>query len=373
MGKKKPATNYALASAAAAQIAAPKLRYQPRDPKRYGPAIGLIGCGGITADHLRAYRAAGYRVVALCNRNIERAEARRAEFYPDAAVYSDYHDVLARADVEVVDIATHADGRAAIIEDAIRAGKHVLSQKPFVLDLAVGQRLVKLAHTTNVKLAVNQNGRWAPHVAYIREAIRSDLVGDVAAVHMSVHWNHNWIADTPFDRFRQVLLFDFAVHWFDMLTCYMGEREPKSVFATITRSTHQAARPPLLAQVLVQYDGAQASLAFDADTHFGSQDRTVVVGNKGTLHSVGPDLNQQTVTLVTKRGQASPALIGRWFDDGFHGTMAELLCAIEEKREPSHGGENNLRSLALCFAAIASAHRGEPVRPGSIKRLDPKW
>jgi hypothetical protein len=44
-------------------------------------------------------------------------------------------------------------------------------------------------------------------------------------------------------------------------------------------------------------------------------------------------------------------LEGVWFPDGFHGAMAELLCAFEERREPEHSARNNLRSLALCFAA----------------------
>ena len=118
-----------------------KLPYQPRDPRHYRPAIGLIACGGITHHHLTAYRAAGYNVVALCDLVLSRAKSRRDQFYPDAQVYRDYRKLLRRDDIEVVDIATHPRERVAIIRDALRAGKHVLSQKPFVLDLDVGQRL----------------------------------------------------------------------------------------------------------------------------------------------------------------------------------------------------------------------------------------
>ena len=70
-----------------------------------------------------------------------------------------------------------------------------------------------------------------------------------------------------------------------------------------------------------------------------------------------------------RSGIVRPKLKGSWFPDGFHGTMGELLCAIEEKREPTHSARNNLASLALCFAAVASAERGEPVVPGSVRRL----
>ena len=71
-----------------------------------------------------------------------------------------------------------------------------------------------------------------------------------------------------------------------------------------------------------------------------------------------------------KRSHAArPRLKGAWFPDGFHGTMAELLSAIDEKREPANSARSNLPSLALCFAAVASAERGEPARPGSVRQL----
>jgi predicted dehydrogenase len=346
-----------------------KLPYQPRDPRHYRPAIGLIACGGITHHHLTAYRAAGYNVVALCDLVLSRAKSRRDQFYPDAQVYRDYRKLLRRDDVEVVDIATHPRERAAIIRDALRAGKHVLSQKPFVLDLDVGQRLVDLADRQGVKLAVNQNGRWAPHFSYIRHAIQAGLLGQVAAAHLSVHWDHTWVRGTAFEQVKHLILYDFAVHWFDILNCFLADRQPRRVYASLTSSATQTIRPPLLAQALVEYDGAQASLVFDADTHFGPQDRTFVTGSRGTAESIGLDTNHQATTLYTDDGSTQPTLKGQWFSDGFHGTMGELLSAIEDRREPGHSARNNLRTLELCFAAVASAERREPLVPGTIRKV----
>ena len=113
----------------------------------------------------------------MCDIAIDRARERRDEFYPDAVATDNIDDVLSRDDIEVVDITTHPPERPPIVEAALRARKHVLSQKPFVLDLDVGQRLVDLADEMGVKLAVNQNARWAPHFSYIREAVRAGLLG----------------------------------------------------------------------------------------------------------------------------------------------------------------------------------------------------
>jgi hypothetical protein len=79
--------------------------------------------------------------------------------------------------------------------------------------------------------------------------------------------------------------------------------------------------------------------------------------------------DHQRVELTTAAGIARPKLSGAWFPDGFHGTMGELLSAIEEKREPTNSARNNLASLALCFAAVASAERVKPLVPGSVRKL----
>jgi predicted dehydrogenase len=351
------------------RLAAPVLPYRPHDPKRYRPRIGMIGCGGITKWHLTAYKSADYEVVAFCDVDLSRAELRRSEFYPAATVTDSYQQLLARNDIEVVDIATHPPERPPIIEAALRARKHVLSQKPFVIDLDVGERLADLADDMGVKLAVNQNARWAPHFSYIREAVRAGLLGSIDAVHCDVHWDHSWVHGTIFETVRHLILYDFGIHWFDFLTTIMSPTPARRVYASMVRSSTQMIGPPLLAQAMIDYESAQATLVFDGFTRFDRLDRTLVVGSDGAVRSGGMSSETQRVELTTGAGLARPRLKGTWFPDGFHGTMAELLSAIAANREPSNSARNNLASLALCFAAVASAERGEPIKPGLVRRL----
>jgi predicted dehydrogenase len=125
----------------------------------------------------------------------------------------------------------------------------------------------------------------------------------------------------------------------------------------------------MLAQAMFQFEGGHGSLIFDANVPFGPEDHTYVGGTRGTLHSSGPHLGEQNLTLTTVQGKATPQLEGNWFPDGFHGTMAELLCAIEENREPRNSGRENLNSLAFCFAAIAAAHDSVAKVPGEVRSL----
>jgi len=92
----------------------------------------------------------------------------------------------------------------------------------------------------------------------------------------------------------------------------------------------------------------------------------VVTGTKGTFRSTGPVCANDQITLTTADGEAAIPLEGAWFNYGFAGAMGELLCAIEEDREPENSAKENLRSLELCFAAVASADSKQPVKSGDV-------
>ncbi|MEM1272943.1 MAG: Gfo/Idh/MocA family oxidoreductase [Pseudomonadota bacterium] len=360
---------YALKSGTRPEIAAPDLAYRPPMPETYRPRIGIIGTGGISASHLDAYRDAGWDVAALWNRTRAKAEEKAAEYCPDARIEDDWRAILDNGEIDVIDATLHPEHRVEIVKAAMTAGKHVLSQKPFVTDLDIGADLAKLAEDNGVKLAVNQNGRWAPHKAWMRAAKNAGIIGDVVSAHVAIHWDHSWTAGTPFDRIEDLILYDFGIHWFDFLSSLLGDRV-ESVFASAQAACGQKNKVPLLAQALVKFDGGQASLVFDGGVKYGPKDTTFIGGTTGSLSSDGPDLGNQSVTLTTAEGIARPNLDGQWFNDGFRGTMGALLCAIEDDSEPENGARENLRSLALAFAAVHSRLSGKEVAVGAVRRLD---
>ena len=362
--------SYGLANTGeSAEVAAPNVNWRSATPL-LRPKIGLIGAGGITEHHLRAYKAAGLEVVAIANPTREKAEARRDAFYPDADVYTDGRRILERDDVEIVDIATHPAPRVGLVEDAIAAGKHVLSQKPFVTDLGVGERLVRMADEKGVLLAVNQNGRWSPHYRYVDQAIRHGILGRISSIDVSQQWDHSWTVGTEFEKIRHLLLYDFGIHWFDFIQCFSGGARARRVYAAVESADYQKAKPPFLAQVVIEYPGLLVRISYNANVTFGQEDRMVVCGEKGTIRSYGESWNQHEVHLHTEEGYARAELEGDWLTHGFRGTMLELVSAIEEKRDPQNAARHNLDSLALCFAAMESADSGNPVVPGDVRKID---
>lgn len=345
----------------------PAIDYAPPVPKNKNIGIGIIGCGGIArTQHIPAYKAQGFRIVAVAD--IVEENARQAAVLAGGVpFFTDHHRLLALEEVHVVDAATHPAPRAQLIRDALRAGKHVLSQKPFVLNLAVGRQLIALARKNKVLLAVNQNGRWAPPWKAAFELIRKGVIGKVLAAHLRSHWDHNWVAGTPFDALRHCILYDFAIHYFDILCCWMDGQRPLSVYATDDFAPNQRARARMMAQAVVRYKNAQASLVFDASCKVGAPGGFTILGTKGSIQ--GNEWNH--LELHLPGGTYRPRLSGNWFPDGFKGTMGALLCAIEQRRPPWNSAENNLRSLQLCFAACMSADRGKPVVVSTAQKLPP--
>lgn len=341
---------YALKSAQLDSIPAPDLPYQPPMPRTYRPRIGT---GGISASHLDAYRTAGWEVAALWNRTRSKAEAKAVESCPAARIKGDWRAILDDDAINVVDVTLHPEHRTPIIQAALEAGKHVLSQKPFVADIGLGEEFVAMAEDCGVKLAVNQNGRWPPHMAWMREAARAGHIGDVLSVHAAIHWNHFWTAGTPFDEIEDLILWDFGVHWFGFLASIIDARA-ESVFATATHAHGQSNKTPFMVQALVRLEGGQASLVFDCGASHGPRDTTYVAGSAGSLQSNGPDLGRQQVALIMHEGAAYPKLSGEWFNDGFCGAMGELLCVIKEDCDPTNSAKVSLLSLKIALAAVQS-------------------
>lgn len=354
------ADDYALKVEPAPDAPAPDLPYRPPMPKDRSIGIGLVGAGGISSAHLDAYRSHGLNVLLICSRDLQRATALRDAFFPEARVTDDYEVALNDPGIAVLDITVSPDARVELMRRAFASGKHVLSQKPFVTNIATGERLLEEAERRGLKLAVNQNGRWAPHLAYMREAVAAGLVGEVIGAHVAIRWNHGWIAGTAFEAIDDLVLWDFGIHWFDFLASVIGQR-PLQVRATVARAASQSVRPPLLAEALVGFDGGQASLIFDGAARYGASDSTAIAGTRGTISSRGPNLGVQAVELYTDAGVAQPRLTGTWFNDGFAGAMGELLSAIEEGREPLNSARGNLFSLRFCLAAVQSSRTGGAV------------
>jgi predicted dehydrogenase len=334
------------------------LDYRPSFPAHPAP-IALIGCGAAAKElHLPAYEAWGVDVAGVYDANPAAAEGVRRR------VYGSLDELLGDPRVVAVDIATRPADRAPLIRRSLEAGKHVLSQKPLALDLDTARVLVDLADELALRLAVNQNGRWAPQWRAATLLIEQGAIGEV----LSVTHLHDKplppLVGTHFDELDHFLLYDYDVHWIDISRCWLEQATPTEVRAWDYRTPDQPehARSPWGAVVEIRYAGGENVLIRTVgDVRTARPGAPFWVhGTEGTIRgSVTP--GAEFLELDTGAEVTRLSLEGSWYPDGMAGTLGELLRAIDEEREPFNSARHNLLSLELTLAACRSADQGGAV------------
>ncbi len=194
--------------------------------------IGVIGAGAI-AEHAHL---AGYNLIpdlceitAICDINKERAEEMAKKFnIPE--VYTDYKEMLAKADIDAVSICTPNALHAPMTIDACNAGKHVLCEKPMAVTVEECEEMIKAAEANNVQLMVGFTHRFYNYNQKAKELLDSGVIGKpfMARVRFAHEGPYiSWPAKSDWFFNKEMAgggaLLDMGVHALDILRFMIGE------------------------------------------------------------------------------------------------------------------------------------------------------
>lgn len=143
--------------------------------------VGLIGAGNIGYVHLSQImqgRVEGMKLVACCDLDANKQQRIR-EAYPDLDIYTDYHDLLDREDVDAVIIAVPHPLHGQIAIDALHVGKHVLVEKPVSISVSVARKMNEAAKKSGKVFCIMFNQRTNPLFAKAREMVQNGLLGEL--------------------------------------------------------------------------------------------------------------------------------------------------------------------------------------------------
>ena len=141
--------------------------------------IGVIGAGSFSEFHLDGITKGKLgELVAISVCVVENAK-KRAEEYGITDYYEDYHDLLARDDIEAVTLPLPDQVHAQIAIDALKAGKHVLCEKPMALNMEDCTAMIKAADETGMKLMIGQICRYTPAFKRAKELVESGEIGEL--------------------------------------------------------------------------------------------------------------------------------------------------------------------------------------------------
>lgn len=360
------------------------LDYLPRLPCDRSVPIGCIGAGFIMADcQLVAYRQGGLNPVAIASRSPDKAQAV-AERHGMRA-YAGDEQMLAEADIEVVDIAVPPDCQLDVIRKVLKhKGKirGILAQKSLGVDFAQAREIVRLCRRAKVTLAVNQNMRYDQSIRACKTLLNRDLLGESVLATIDMRAIPHWM---PWQR-RQgwVTLRIMSIHHLDAFRYLFGD--PQRVFASVRPDPRTATkfrhRDGICLYILEYANGLRCSSWDDVWTgpslEGGQSDigiRWRVEGTEGLARgTIGwpryPERVPSTLDFTTTRQPGywfQPRWPEVWFPDAFLGPMAQLLCALEEQAEPEISGRDNLKTMALVEACYVSAREHRAVALSEIK------
>jgi len=189
----------------------------------------VVGTGFIGAVHIDSIRRLGATVTGIVGSSAIRAQEKAKQFGVRRA-YLSYDEMLADPAVDVVHITSPNDDHPAQAEAALRAGKHVVCEKPLALSSADTDRLRRLARDTGLVAAVNFNLRFYPLAHEMRARIASGSTGKpflVTGAYLQ-DWllkdtDWNWRAETGRGGDLRVVG-DIGSHWFDLASFVTGQR-----------------------------------------------------------------------------------------------------------------------------------------------------
>ncbi len=340
---------------------------------------GLIGCGDVTKTHLSQWkRVEGAQIVAACDLNMERARERAAEHgIPD--VYRDHRELLAKADVDFVDVATPTDSHLPIVRDAASAGCHVLCQKPIAQTLEDLDAMDAACRQAGVRFMVNENYRFQPWFRRMKELMNDGAIGDPFYARFHIHGRHSlpefYFGEQTelFSRMERLILFEVGVHYLDTMRYLLGE--PRALFATANKVSPHA-KGEDSAVVLVQYphasaliDSSWASLSDDTPTEPVSDQTYVVEGSAGTLHL---DHNA-TLHLLSDTGRSSEQFGADGPQLGFGNAFEHFVEGVTTNSPFETDGAATRKTMELVFGAYQSAATGNAYHPGDpLERFNGK-
>lgn len=208
--------------------------------------VGVIGAGGISHVHLRTLTALpGIEVVAIAD--VVRANAQtRAEQFSIPNVFEDYHDLLALDEIDTVHVCTFNQAHRAPAVDALRAGKHVMVEKPMAATLVDATAMVRTARQTGKLLMCALKTRYSDDIIAAKHIIESGDLGEIYYAE-TVAARRRGIPGGSFVRQSSAGIgatADIGVYSLDTALHLMGHPTPLSVSAITTNVIGKTHQPP---------------------------------------------------------------------------------------------------------------------------------
>jgi predicted dehydrogenase len=353
------------------------------------PRIGVIGIGFGAQVYIPGLQSEGWEVAAVCSRNREKA-TKVAEAAGIRNVHTDPLELIQRDDIAAVAITTPPGAHRELAIAALKAGKHVLCEKPFAIDAREGAAMRDAADASGRTAMVGHEFRHTPQRAYVKELLSDEYVGKFQLCTIELFLDR-YVTPQPrpltWNAFKAdgggVLgalgshYIDGLRHWFGEVASVFGHIEtlrPDLTDAATNRIVEAETDDTFLFSLEFKNGGFATMISSFAATPARGT-KIVVMGDNGTLiaEQAGPNPTEDGVVIGSRAGSplqelATPKKYTPFTDARDHRLMAfrllvrDFTTGIERGTSPAPNFADGLRCQEVLDAVRESSESGRKVK-----------
>lgn len=322
----------------------------------------VIGCGSIARHrHLVEYAAhPEVEITAVCDIVEERAN-EMAEKY-NAKAYTNYEELLAKEDIDVVSVCLPNVLHAPVSIAALNAGCHVLCEKPMATSREEAEQMIEASHKNNKKLMIAHNQRFVPSHAKAKKLIETGEIGRVFSFRTTFGHGgpENWSVegrDSWFFKKEKAFIGamgDLGIHKADLLRYLLGEDfDEVASFVETTREGIDVDDNAVF--ILKTASGVVGTLAASWSYTAAEDNSTIIYGEKAILRL--EDNPDYSLVVQYKNGEVVRYALGKIQSNESGGqknthVIENFIQSIKNDTEPPISGEEGKKSLEVILAAI---------------------
>lgn len=327
--------------------------------------VAVIGCGRVANFHFDAIakHPNDLELVAICDQ-VEPA-LKAACDKTGAEAFTNIHELLAREDLDVVTLCTPSGMHPRQAVEAMRAGKHVVTEKPMATHFNDASDMVKVADDEEVRLFVVKQNRYNTTIQALRNAVDKNRFGKIYLASANVFWHR---PQSYYDRsawrgtweYDGGALMNQASHYVDILSWMLGPVDSVSSF-----SATQARRMQAEDSIVINFQwrsGALGSLNVTTLTHDKDYEGSLtLIGEKGRVRIGGIAMNQiedwsfdepQPEDETISQASYETASV---YGEGHPYYYENVINTLRGNERALVDGREGLRSIELMHAAYVSA------------------
>jgi UDP-N-acetylglucosamine 3-dehydrogenase len=308
--------------------------------------VAVVGTGFWGRNQARVYEELEEtELLAVCDINAERANVVAKQF--GAKPCTSLGRMLKRKDIKAVSICTWSTSLAKEALKALRAGKHVLVEKPMATNVKQAEKLLETAEKQDLHLTVGFLMRFIPGVQHIKKAIKNKKIGDLVCA------TAKRVSQWP-ERIGDVgVVKDIAIHDID-ITRHLFDEDPIAVYAKIGRMKHRKYED--YAQIMLTFEGGKSAFI---ESNWLTPYKTRILVVTGSQAIMKLDYITQELTIESAKETVQPRIAWR---EPLRLELQHFANCVSKKEKPLITGMDGLKALRIAESALKSSATGRVIK-----------